>query len=369
VDCRKNAALPEKHRGLALAAEMLLNTSRTMPKVSICLPNLNTAKYLPERLDSILAQTFQDWECIVSDNFSTDGAWEIFQSYAARDSRFKLEQVPRSPLGMYPNWNNCLRRATGEFVYIATSDDTMSPDCLEKMVSALEEHPECGLCQCALEIIDENSKLHAYRWKEFAFGRFAPEWVETRHVRPAPVDGLLHCVLQTVYTSITQLLIRKRVFDNYGLFETQWGSVADFEWGMRVGFLESCVYVPEFLATWRKHPEQATGLSESASARRKMLAMSKVAYQKAVHFNPSIMRKLPPKKVLLQFYEEQILAFGLAENRGRMARFRFLAKEVMGGNFSALRFITRMKPISEMAEKSHFQRLNYYLKCLPSVQF
>jgi glycosyltransferase involved in cell wall biosynthesis len=338
-----------------LAAKKFLNSSRTVPKVSICLPNLNTAKYLPERLDSILAQNLKNWELIVYDSFSDDGAWEVFQSYAAKDSRIQISQGPRE--GIYAGFNACISKAQGEFIYIATSDDTMYPECFEKMVAALDAHPECGLCQCALEIIDENSKLHPYRWKEFAFGRFAPEWVETFHVRPAPVDGLLHCVLQTVYTSITQLLIRKTVFDNYGLFETQWGSVADFEWGMRVGFLESCVYIPEFLATWRKHPEQATGLSESAAARRKMLAMSKVAYQKAVQFNPSIVNDLPPKSVLLQFYEEQILDFGLTENQGRVSRFRFLLKEARAGNLSAWRFILGLRPLKSMGEEVQFERL------------
>lgn len=74
--------------------------------------------------------------------------------------------------------------------------------------------------------------------------------------------------------------------------------------------------------------------------------------------------KVSPQKAVLRLPK-----LILTENQGRVSRFRFLLKEAIGGNFSALRFITRMKPISEMAEKSHFQRLNYYLKCLPSVQF
>lgn len=309
-----------------------------MPKVSICLPNLNTAKYLPERFNSIFAQTFQDWELIVHDSYSDDGAWEYIQHIAAGEPRMQIAQGPRE--GVYAGFNSCITKAQGEFIYIATSDDTMYPECLEKMVAALEEHPECGLCQCALDLIDENSRLHhCHRWKEFCFGRFAPEWVETRHVRPAPVDGLLHCALQTVYTSITQLLIRKTVFDRYGLFETHWGSVADFEWGMRVGFLESCVYIPEYLATWRKHSEQATSDSETAVARRKMLAMARSAYGKALRHDSSLAERLPPLTQLMEFYEEQIFLLELREYKTRWGRIQFLIRSVLAGNQMALRYL------------------------------
>lgn len=291
-----------------------------MPKVSICLPNFNTAKYLPERLNSIVSQSFQDWECIVSDNYSNDGAWEILQNYAANDSRFKLKQEPRSPLGMYPNWNHCLLRVTGQLVYIATSDDTMMPDCLEKMVAALDEYPECGLCQCSLKIIDENSDPHTRCWRQFNFGRFAPEWTLNRHIRPAPMDGILHCALQTIYTSITQLLVRKSVFEKYGLFETRWGSVADFEWGMRVGFLESCIYIPDILATWRVHPEQATGNTNTLRSRLQILRMAHVALYKASLFRPQLIKIIPPKSTLFSFYEQQIIAFGIKQSPKMLER-------------------------------------------------
>ncbi len=330
-----------------------------MPKVSICLPNLNTAKYLPERLDSILAQNLKNWELIVYDSFSDDGAWEVFQSYVAKDSRIQISQGPRE--GIYAGFNACISKAQGEFIYIATSDDTMYPECLEKMVAALDAHPECGLCQCALEIIDENSNLHPYRWKGFAFGRFAPQWVETRHVRPAPIDGLLHSALQTVYTSITQLLIRKTVFDKHGLFETPWGSVADFEWGMRVGFLESCVYIPEFLATWRKHPEQATGNSDTAAARKKILKMARSAYEKAIKYNPSLLEQLPPFSKLAEFYEEQILVLAFRECRNRWERVQFLVQEVFAGNHTALRYLKGPRSTSSFTEESQVRRLRALL--------
>ena len=130
--------------------------SAVKPLVSVCVPNLNTRPYLQERVDTIVAQTYTNWEMVVSDNFSNDGAWEFFQEIARRDNRVFIAQAPRQ--GLYPNWNNCIERAQGKYVYIATSDDTMAPDCLEKMVAALEEHDDCDLAHCRLLMIDSAGK-------------------------------------------------------------------------------------------------------------------------------------------------------------------------------------------------------------------
>lgn len=239
------------------------------PLVSICVPNLNTRAYLQERFDTIFNQTYTNWEVIVSDNFSEDGAWEFFQELARKDKRISIAQAPRA--GMYANWNNCIRRARGEYVYIATSDDTMSPDCLERMVLALEHNTDCGLCHCGLKIIDENGAAvgQEFAWDNFVQQRYFGDWMRRPHVRRAPHDGLLHFGYFTVYTSLTQLLVRRRVFEEYGLFRTDCKSYADFEWGMRVGLNENAVHVPHQLATWRRHREQATQNRQLLEARAK----------------------------------------------------------------------------------------------------
>jgi len=229
----------------------------TSPLVSVCLPNLNTYPYLRERVDTILAQTYENWELVISDNHSEDGAWEFFQDLARQDPRVSIAQAPRE--GLYPNWNQCVRRARGEYVYIATSDDGMAPDCLEKMVSALERHPECDAAHCKLVVVDENgAPLTDQWWLEGLFGRSLPDLVDRAHVRKAPYDGLLCLLGEQVYYSITELLFRRSLFARIGQFEADWGSVSDFNWYMRVGLVANIVHVPDTWATWRVHSKQAT---------------------------------------------------------------------------------------------------------------
>ena len=304
------------------------------PKVSICLPNLNTRHYLPERMRSILAQTLPDWELVIVDSYSEDGAWEFFQEQARTDPRLRISQAPR---GLYAGWNHCVRQSRGEYIYFATSDDTMAPDCLEKMLGALEANPACGLCQCELKIIDAQGKDFPVPWREFAFGRFARGWLDRRHIRRAPLDGLLGFTLETIYTSITQLLIRRAVFDRVGMFDENWGTVGDFEWGVRVGLLEDCVYVPEPLASWRIHPQQISNGSDARAVRRKMLAMLQVAFHRAKSKSGHSLGRLPLQR-LLSFSRKQIITLGLDQGGARRRTATFLASEILRGNTEALRY-------------------------------
>jgi glycosyltransferase involved in cell wall biosynthesis len=229
-----------------------------IPKVSICLPNLNNRPFLQERLDTIFQQTITDWELVIVDNFSDDGAWKFFQEQAARDQRIHISQAPRE--GLYANWNNCIRAARGEYIYIATSDDTMTADCLEKMVNALEQNPECSIAHCCLDFIDEHgAKISSgHCWDNWPTTRFFGDWNKKYHVRPCGHDTIVALAFKTVYYSITQILARRSLFDEVGLFETKWGSFGDLEWQMRAALATKTVHVPEYLATWRIHPQQAS---------------------------------------------------------------------------------------------------------------
>jgi glycosyltransferase involved in cell wall biosynthesis len=226
--------------------------------ISIVLPNLNTPlRFLRERLDSITGQTFKDWECVVVDGYSDNGSFEMLDEAARADQRFRMYQRPRK--GIYNAWNEGINLSTGDMIYIATSDDTMTMDCLQKMVSALRSHPDCGVAHCNLTIIDEASRpIEKNKWSSYPSPAFFGNLMDVDHVRIAPHDGLLHAFIKTVYQSVTQLLVKREVFDAVGLFLENAGSIADYEWDMRASFHFNVVHIPLYLATWRIHKDQAT---------------------------------------------------------------------------------------------------------------
>jgi len=234
--------------------------STEMPLVSICLPNFNTFPFLEERLQTILSQSLTDWELIIVDSYSNDGSWEFFEKLAKSDSRVSISQEPR---GLYQSWNNCIQRAKGKYVYIATSDDTMAPDCLEKMVEALESNPECDIAQCRLEIIDKEGHIQAdYQGASncTVFSGDLKNVLAKPHIRRAPFDGLLHLTGLMVHLSITELLIRRTLFSKIGLFEAHWGSIGDRNWEMKAGLVTDTVFVPDTWASWRMHATNASSL-------------------------------------------------------------------------------------------------------------
>ena len=108
-----------------------------MPRISIGVPFHNVEEYLPQCLDSIIDQTFTDFEVIMVDDGSTDGSFEICQKYAAKDSRFKLFHQENG--GVAKARNNCLRHMTGDFITWIDSDDWIEKDYLEKLADTQKE--------------------------------------------------------------------------------------------------------------------------------------------------------------------------------------------------------------------------------------
>ena len=286
------------------------------PKVSILLPNLNNRPYLEERIRTIMEQTFTDWELIVVDNYSDDGAWEFFKACARNDKRIKISQAPRE--GMYANWNNCILLASGTYVYIATSDDTMTPDFLHTMVKALDENPDCDLAHCKLKIIDEKGDEHpTLIWDRFFCTAYFGDLIDKKHIRFAPHDGLLHCGVRTVYTSITQLLIRKSLLEKIGLFLTSYGSAADFEWEMSASLVTNTIHIPEYLATWRVHQDQGTDTDSLNSSKllTMLLEMIDHAFGRAEGINSDLRKKINRKELRYLYTKEKFRAEILEKKR------------------------------------------------------
>lgn len=130
---------------------------RSSPIVSIGLPVYNGQRYLQETLDSILAQTFHDFELIISDNASGDKTREICEAYAIRDKRVKYIRHDVNK-GAKFNYNYVFEISTGKYFKWSAYDDTMAPDFLKKCVSGFEKYRNVVLCFPLIVDIDENGK-------------------------------------------------------------------------------------------------------------------------------------------------------------------------------------------------------------------
>jgi glycosyltransferase involved in cell wall biosynthesis len=144
-----------------------------VPLVSIGLPVFCGERYLREALDSVLGQTVEDLEVVVSDNASTDGTADILADYAARDPRVR---VSRSPMNRGAGWNfnHVLHESRGTYFKWLAHDDLIDPRFLERCIDALEAQPDAVLAHTGVELIDATGA---------AIGRY-PHRPDTSHADP-----------------------------------------------------------------------------------------------------------------------------------------------------------------------------------------
>lgn len=115
--------------------------------VSVVVPNYNHAAYLRQRVDSVLAQTFQDIELILLDDASTDGSLAILESYRG-DPRVRIHVNDRNSGSTFRQWNRGAKLAGGKYLWFAESDDWAEPTLVERLVGFLERSPRCTLAAC-----------------------------------------------------------------------------------------------------------------------------------------------------------------------------------------------------------------------------
>lgn len=158
------------------------------PLVSIVLPVYNGEKYLRESLDSILAQTMEDWELIAVDDCSKDATPQILADYAASDSRIRVmrnaenQRLPRS-------LNIGFAEARGEFLTWTSDDNAYAPEALHEMVSYLRRFPEHVMVNAAMEILympegrlEKSEQFDADPWKMFVQNRIGACFLYRRKV-------------------------------------------------------------------------------------------------------------------------------------------------------------------------------------------
>lgn len=131
---------------------MQLNQIETTPRVSVIVIFLNAETYFVEAIDSVLNQSFVDFELLLCDDGSTDSSVQLAKDYAARDPRVRyLEHPNHENRGMSATRNLGLRSARGEFVAFIDADDVWEVDKLSDQVAIMEAHPDLAMCCGAVD--------------------------------------------------------------------------------------------------------------------------------------------------------------------------------------------------------------------------
>jgi glycosyltransferase involved in cell wall biosynthesis len=134
--------------------------------VSVCIPLYNGAEYIRETIESVLAQTFSNWELVITDDGSTDGSDQVVASFS--DPRIRYLKNP-GQLGVEGNWNRCVNEGRGIYRKLLCHDDRLHPDCLARQVEVLERpgNETVSLVAAARRIIRPSGEtILIRRWKK-----------------------------------------------------------------------------------------------------------------------------------------------------------------------------------------------------------
>lgn len=222
-------------------------------KVSVCIPVYNGSEYIAESINSVLAQSYEDFQLIVCDNCSTDNTEAIVRSI--RDPR--LEYVRNSEnLGLAGNHNRCLELAKGEYLCIWHHDDLMLPNNLESKVRLLDQHPEVGLVHSNLILIDGKNKVIAPEiWNEDSRRDYIENGLQVfyRYLRYLS-NGRGACIF------IGAVLARRSCYEKVGNFSQELPHCLDSEMWMRIMLFFNIACIGSPLLKYRVHQD-----SESSS--------------------------------------------------------------------------------------------------------
>jgi len=229
-----------------------------MPKVSIVLPNYNYARYLDERIQSLLNQTYTDFELIILDDASTDNSIEVIEKCTA-DPRVKTKFYTENSGLPYKRWNDGADLAQGEYLLIAGADDSCHPTLLEKLVEKLESHPSVGLAFSQSWGIDgEGNRTHS--WKQHTDALDINRW-EINFVDKG-TNELEYLVIRNTIPNASAVLMRRKVFVDAGKFDVCLRLTSDWMLWAKMLITSDISFVAEPLNYFRTHSNTVRSNSE-----------------------------------------------------------------------------------------------------------
>jgi glycosyltransferase involved in cell wall biosynthesis len=216
-----------------------------MAKVSVCLPTYNGERYLAAAIESILGQTFDDFNLIIIDDCSRDASVEIANQYAQKDKRVSVA-VNGQNVGLFANYNCCIGTASGEYVKLFAQDDVLEPTMLERQVRALEDYPQVKLVASAKRWIgSDGNEIQVLR-----------PFSETRLIPGKDVIRFNLIQLGNWVGEPSTVMFRRA--DAGSGFDTDIYHYGDIDYWFRIVENGEFLYLDEVLCSFRRHDGSTT---------------------------------------------------------------------------------------------------------------
>ncbi|WP_310391089.1 glycosyltransferase [Hymenobacter sp.] len=255
------------------------------PLVSVIIPNYNHARFLPQRIESVLQQTYQNLNVLLLDDCSTDDSRTVLARYAQKSPRIELMLNERNSGSTFRQWNKGLARATGTYVWIAESDDAAEPTLLARLVACLEANPAAVMAYCQSRLIDAQGQPEGLALL------LADGLGHTDYCRPGRELVEQYMPITNIVANASAVLVRRSALAAVGPAPEDMRLAGDWLFWIRLMLEGQVCYVAEPLNLFRTHGQnvrsqaQGVGLVEMARVLgylRRTVAIDVVTYRHAL---------------------------------------------------------------------------------------
>lgn len=221
----------------------IMNTQN--PKISVIMSVYNGSRYLREAIESILNQTFTNFEFIIINDCSTDNSWEILTEYSNKDRRIRLFNNEEN-IGLTKSLNKGINLARGEYIARQDADDVSLPQRFDKQVALLDSYPDVVLVSCDIEVI--NSEGYFVKKEQRSCD---PQWISWYMLFYNHIGG--H----------SQVIFRRKTAMGLGGYSESYRYSQDYEFWCRIVRVGNIVILPEILHKLRRHNKGITAEKRS----------------------------------------------------------------------------------------------------------
>jgi glycosyltransferase involved in cell wall biosynthesis len=272
-------------------------------KVSVCMPVYNGERFLREAIDSVLQQSFTDFEFIIVDNQSTDKTVEIIKSYT--DPRIKFFQNETN-IGLIPNWNMAMSKASGQYMKVMPADDLIYPDNLKLLLEVLDKdvNKRISMVCSRKQVIDETGRVILTRGYA---GKTEKEIPGLKAIHKNIRSG------GNIIGEAGAILFRREILAKTGVFNSKYYYVLDIDLWYKILQHGNLYYLPKALSAFR-----VSSASESTVIKDSQLGDIR-------GFNTMLSRQ---KELKVSFYTLQMGSFkAWLSSVAKKLIYRFLIKK------------------------------------------
>lgn len=225
------------------------------PTVSVIIPNYNHVSYLQQRIETVINQTYKDFEVIILDDFSTDDSKSVIESYRFNPNVVHIEYNEVNSGSPFNQWAKGISIARGEYIWIAESDDFCELTFLEKLLECHKKHENIGIAYCKSLPIDINGRV--YDRSDGWMRRVDSLKWESDYVNSGKNECERYLSVQCTVPNASAVLFKTSVFNNLDVAKIDFKVCGDWQIYVQILKTTNICYCASPLNYHRNHPQNA----------------------------------------------------------------------------------------------------------------